>query len=129
MVKFILTEEDVIKLKKAIKINPFNKNLFIHTDNNKNIIITLCEKYSFFKKNTHSYSLKTDYKSKKDFYVTKNKVVYKINKKRDIEILSPIVIPPVDEYEITLFLKENYLEMKSIRMKFEFPFDEIPLTS
>jgi hypothetical protein len=129
MVKFILTEEEIIQLKKVIKINSFNKNLIIHTDNNKNIIITLSGKYSFFSKVTNSFSLKTDYKSKIDFNVTKSKVVYKINKKKHIEILSPIVIPPIDEYEITLFLKENYLEMKSIRMKFEFPFDEIPLTS
>ena len=129
MVKFILTEEEIIQLKKVIKINSFNKNLIIHTDNNKKIIITLSGKYSSFSKATNSFSLKTDYKSKIDFNVTKSKVVYKINKTKHIEILSPITIPPIDEYEITLFLKENYLEMKSIRMKFEFPFDEIPLTS
>ena len=32
MVKFILTEEEIIQLKKVIKINSFNKNLIIPTN-------------------------------------------------------------------------------------------------
>jgi predicted nucleic acid-binding protein len=125
-IKFILKEEDILKLKKAIKLKCFNKNLLIHTDNEKNIIITLYSKNFLDKKN--SYSLKTNYKSKNDLFLSKDKVVYKINNINKIAILSPIVIPPADEYLVTIFIKENYLEMKSIRMKFEFPFDELPLT-
>jgi hypothetical protein len=126
-IKFILTEEDLLNLKKAIKLKCFNKNLLIHTDKEKNIIITLYSKNFLNKKN--SYSLRTDYKSENNLFLLKDKVVYKINKKNKIAIFCPIVIPPVDEYLVTIFIKENYLEMKSIRMKFEFPFDEIPLTS
>ena len=125
-IKFILTEEDLLNLKKAIKLKCFNKNLLIHTDKEKNIIITLYTKNFLNKKN--SYSLRTNYKSENDLFLLKDKVVYKTKKKNKIAILSPIVIPPVDEYLVTIFIKENYLEMKSIRMKFEFPFDEIPLT-
>jgi seryl-tRNA synthetase len=123
----ILKEEDLLKLKKAIKLKCFNKNLLIHTDNEKNIIITLYSKNFLDKKN--SYSLKTNYKSKNDLFLSKDKVVYKINNISKIAILSPIVIPPTDEYEVTIFLKENHLEMKSKKMKFLFPLDEIPLTT
>lgn len=125
-IKFILTEEDLLNLKKAIKLNCFNKNLLIHTDKEKNIIITLYTKNFLNKKS--SYSLRTNYKSENDLFLLKDKVVYKTNEKNKIAILSPIVIPPVDEYLVTIFIKENYLEMKSIRMKFGFLFDEIPLT-
>ena len=38
--------------------------------------------------------------------------------------MSPIFIPPVDEYEVTILLKENILKMKSKLMKFEFPLDD-----
>jgi hypothetical protein len=126
-IKFILTEENLLKLKEVIKLKCFNKNLLIHTDKEKNIIITLYTKNFLNKKS--SYSLRTNYKSENDLFLLKDKVVYKTNKKNKIAILSPIVIPPVDEYLVTIFIKENYLEMKSIRMKFEFPFDEIFLTS
>ena len=126
-IKFILTEENLLKLKEVIKLKCFNKNLLIHTDKEKNIIITLYTKNFLNKKS--SYSLRTNYKSENDLFLLKDKVIYKTNKKNKIAILSPIVIPPVDEYLVTIFIKENYLEMKSIRMKFEFPFDEIPLTS
>jgi hypothetical protein len=126
-IKFILTAGDLLNLKKAIKLKSFNKNLLIHTDKEKNIIITLFSKNFLNKKN--SYSLRTDYKNENNLFLLKDKVVYKINKKNKIAILCPIVIPPVDEYLVTIFIKENYLEMKSIRMKFEFPFDEIPLTA
>lgn len=125
-IKFILTEEDLLNLKKAIKLKCFNKNLLIHTDKEKNIIITLYTKNFLNKKS--SYSLRTNYKSENDLFLLKDKVVYKTNEKNKIAILSPIVIPPVDEYLVTIFIKENYLEMKSIRMKFGFLFDEIPLT-
>ena len=126
-IKFILKEEDLLKLKKAIKLKCFNKNLLIHTDNEKNIIITLYSKNFLDEKN--SYSLKTNYKSKNDLFLSKDKVVYKINNISKIAILSPIVIPPTDEYEVTIFLKENHLEMKSKKMKFLFPLDEMPLTA
>jgi phage antirepressor YoqD-like protein len=126
-IKFILTEENLLKLKEVIKLKCFNKNLLIHTDKEKNIIITLYTKNFLNKKS--SYSLRTNYKSENDLFLLKDKVVYKTNKKNKISILSPIVIPPVDGYLVTIFIKENFLEMKSIRMKFEFPFDEIPLTS
>ena len=126
-IKFILTEENLLKLKEVIKLKCFNKNLLIHTDKEKNIIITLYTKNFLNKKS--SYSLRTNYKSENDLFLLKDKVIYKTNKKNKIAILSPIVIPPVDEYLVTIFIKENYLEMKSIRMKFEFTFDEIPLTS
>jgi hypothetical protein len=125
-IKFILTEENLLKLKEVIKLKCFNKNLLIHTDKEKNIIITLYTKNFLNKKS--SYSLRTNYKSENDLFLLKDKVIYKTNKKNKIAILSPIVIPPVDEYLVTIFIKENYLEMKSIRMRFEFPFDEIPLT-
>lgn len=125
-IKFILTEEDLLNLKKAIKLKCFNKNLLIHTDKEKNIIITLYTKNFLNKKS--SYSLRTNYKSENDLFLLKDKVVYKTNEKNKIAILSPIVIPPIDEYLVTIFIKENYLEMKSIRMKFGFLFDEIPLT-
>jgi hypothetical protein len=39
--------------------------------------------------------------------------------------LSPIFIPPIDEYEVTILLKENVLKMKSKLLKFEFPLDDI----
>ena len=126
-IKFILTEEDLLNLKKVIKLKSFNKNLLIHTDKEKNIIITLYSKNFLDKKN--SYSLKTNYKSKNDLFLSKDKVVYKINNISKIAILSPIIIPPTDEYEVTIFLKENHLEMKSKKMKFLFPLDEMPLTT
>ena len=79
-IKFILTEEDLLNLKKAIKLKCFNKNLLIHTDKEKNIIITLYTKNFLNKKN--SYSLRTNYKSENDLFLLKDKVVYKTKKKK-----------------------------------------------
>ena len=55
------------------------------------------------------------------------KYYFKLDKWKETKTkqLSPIFIPPIDEYEVTILLKENILKMKSKLLKFEFPLDDI----
>jgi len=58
----------------------------------------------------------------KKYYWNEN---YQRWKESTTKQLSPILIPPIDEYEVTILLKENILKMKSKLLKFEFPLDDI----
>jgi hypothetical protein len=129
-IKFQLSKEQLFSLKRFSKLG-FAQNLLIKTNNNKNIIIAYFDYKNSDNKN-HHFILTTDYKSEKEFMVLKNQIkIESISGKKTIktQIIAPILIPPVDEYEVTILLKENILRMKSKSMSFEFLLDEFPLTS
>jgi hypothetical protein len=133
-ITFKLSKHDLTLFKKVLKFKVIPQNFLIKRDDEKNIIIVFLDYYSQLKSSTDYIVLTTDYKSEIDFMVFKKKVPIILSYTWDNEKgcwkqsvtkqLSPIFIPPVDEYEVTILLKENILKMKSKLMKFEFPLDD-----
>lgn len=132
-IKFKLSKQNLNAFKEVIKFNVIPQNLLIKTDEDKNIIFVFIDYYQQLKQ-PHDYIIfTTDYKSEVDFMVFKKKIpiitkyYFKLDKWKESKTkqLSPIFIPPVDEYEVTILLKENILKMKSKLLKFEFPLDDI----
>jgi hypothetical protein len=131
---FKLSKENFDVLKKVQEI--IAQNILIKTDENKNIIIVFLDYYQQLKspRSRDYIVLTTDYKSEVDFIVFKRKTTiitnYYFNRKfkqwmnKKTKNISPIFIPPIDEYEVTILLKENILKMKSKSLKFEFPLDD-----
>ena len=132
-ITFILSKQNLNAFKEVIKFDVIPQNLLIKTDEDKNIIFVFIDYYQQLKQ-PHDYIVfTTDYKSEVDFMVFKKKIpiitkyYFKLDKWKESKTkqLSPIFIPPVDEYEVTILLKENILKMKSKLLKFEFPLDDI----
>lgn len=133
-ISFILSKQNLNAFKEVIKFDVIPQNLLIKTDEDKNIIFVFIDYYQQLKQ-PHDYIVfTTDYKSEIDFMVFKKKVPIILSytwinekgcwRQSATKQLSPIFIPPVDEYEVTILLKENILKMKSKLMKFEFPLDD-----
>jgi hypothetical protein len=133
-ITFKLSKHDLTLFKKVLKFKVIPQNFLIKRDDEKNIIIVFLDYYSQLKSPTDHIIFTTNYKSEIDFMVFKKKVPiilsYTWNNEKGCwrqsatKQLSPIFIPPVDEYEVTILLKENILKMKSKLMKFEFPLDD-----
>lgn len=132
-ITFKLSKQNLNAFKEVLKFNVIPQNLLIKTDEDKNIIFVFIDYYQQLKQ-PHDYIVfTTDYKSEVDFMVFKKKIpiitkyYFKLDKWKESKTkqLSPIFIPPVDEYEVTILLKENILKMKSKLLKFEFPLDDI----
>jgi len=133
-ISFKLSKYDLTLFKKVLKLKVIPQNFLIKRDDKKNIIIVFLDYYSQLKSPTNHIVFTTDYKSEIDFMVFKKKVPIILSytwvnekscwKQSVTKQLSPIFIPPVDEYEVTILLKENILKMKSKLMKFEFPLDD-----
>ena len=132
-ITFILSKQNLNAFKEVIKFDVIPQNLLIKTDEDKNIIFVFIDYYQQLKQ-PHDYIVfTTDYKSEVDFMVFKKKIpiitkyYFKLDKWKETKTkqLSPIFIPPIDEYEVTILLKENILKMKSKLLKFEFPLDDI----
>ena len=132
-ITFKLSKQNLNAFKEVIKFDVIPQNLLIKTDEDKNIIFVFIDYYQQLKQ-PHDYIVfTTDYKSEVDFMVFKKKIpiitkyYFKLDKWKESKTkqLSPIFIPPVDEYEVTILLKENILKMKSKLLKFEFPLDDI----
>ena len=132
-ITFILSKQNLNAFKEVIKFDVIPQNLLIKTDEDKNIIFVFIDYYQELKQ-PHDYIVfTTDYKSEVDFMVFKKKIpiitkyYFKLDKWKETKTkqLSPIFIPPIDEYEVTILLKENILKMKSKLLKFEFPLDDI----
>jgi hypothetical protein len=131
-ITFKLSKQNLNAFKEVIKFDVIPQNLLIKTDEDKNIIFVFIDYYQQLKQ-PHDYIVfTTDYKSEVDFMVFKKKIpiitkyYFKLDKCKESKTkqLSPIFIPPVDEYEVTILLKENILKMKSKLLKFEFPLDD-----
>ena len=134
-ITFNLSKQNLNAFKEVIKFDVIPQNLLIKTDENKNIIFVFIDYYQQLKQ-PHDYIVfTTDYKSEIDFMVFKKKIPiitkfywnekYQRWKDSATKQLSPIFIPPVDEYEVTILLKENILKMKSKLLRFEFPLYDI----
>ena len=132
-ITFILSKQNLNAFKEVIKFDVIPQNLLIKTDEDKNILFVFIDYYQQLKQ-PHDYIVfTTDYKSEVDFMVFKKKIpiitkyYFKLDKWKETKTkqLSPIFIPPIDEYEVTILLKENILKMKSKLLKFEFPLDDI----
>ena len=132
-ITFILSKQNLNAFKEVIKFDVIPQNLLIKTDEDKNIIFVFIDYYQYLKQPHDHIVFTTDYKSEIDFMVFKKKIpiitkyYFKLDKWKESKTkqLSPIFIPPVDEYEVTILLKENILKMKSKLLKFEFPLDDI----
>ena len=132
-ITFKLSKQNLNAFKEVIKFDVIPQNLLIKTDEDKNIIFVFIDYYQQLKQ-PHDYIVfTTDYKSEIDFMVFKKKIpiitkyYFKLDKWKETKTkqLSPIFIPPIDEYEVTILLKENILKMKSKLLNFEFPLDDI----
>jgi len=133
-ITFKLSKHDLTLFKKVLKFKVVPQNFLIKRDDEKNIIIVFLDYYSQLKSPTDYILFTTNYKSEIDFMVFKKKVPIILSytwinekgcwRQSATKQLSPIFIPPVDEYEVTILLKENILKMKSKLMKFEFPLDD-----
>ena len=132
-ITFKLSKQNLNAFKEVLKFNVIPQNLLIKTDEDKNIIFVFIDYYQYLKQPHDHIVFTTDYKSEIDFMVFKKKIpiitkyYFKLDKWKESKTkqLSPIFIPPVDEYEVTILLKENILKMKSKLLKFEFPLDDI----
>lgn len=132
-ITFILSKQNLNAFKEVIKFDVIPQNLLIKTDEDKNIIFVFIHYYQYLKQPHDHIVFTTDYKSEIDFMVFKKKIpiitkyYFKLDKWKETKTkqLSPIFIPPIDEYEVTILLKENILKMKSKLLKFEFPLDDI----
>ena len=132
-ITFILSKQNLNAFKEVIKFDVIPQNLLIKTDEDKNIIFVFIDYYQYLKQPHDHIVFTTDYKSEIDFMVFKKKIpiitkyYFKLDKWKETKTkqLSPIFIPPIDEYEVTILLKENILKMKSKLLKFEFPLDDI----
>ena len=132
-ITFILSKQNLNAFKEVIKFDVIPQNLLIKTDEDKNIIFVFIDYYQYLKQPHDHIVFTTDYKSEIDFMVFKKKIpiitkyYFKLDKWKETKTkqLSPIFIPPIDEYEVTILLKENILKMKSKLLKFEFPLVDI----
>ena len=132
-ITFKLSKQNLNAFKEVIKFDVIPQNLLIKTDEDKNIIFVFIDYYQYLKQPHDHIVFTTDYKSEIDFMVFKKKIpiitkyYFKLDKWKETKTkqLSPIFIPPIDEYEVTILLKENILKMKSKLLKFEFPLDDI----
>lgn len=132
-ITFKLSKQNLNAFKEVIKFDVIPQNLLIKTDEDKNIIFVFIDYYQYLKQPHDHIVFTTDYKSEVDFMVFKKKIpiitkyYFKLDKWKETKTkqLSPIFIPPIDEYEVTILLKENILKMKSKLLKFEFPLDDI----
>ena len=132
-ITFKLSKKNLNAFKEVIKFDVIPQNLLIKTDEDKNIIFVFIDYYQYLKQPHDHIVFTTDYKSEIDFMVFKKKIpiitkyYFKLDKWKETKTkqLSPIFIPPIDEYEVTILLKENILKMKSKLLKFEFPLDDI----
>ena len=132
-ITFKLSKQNLNAFKEVLKFNVIPQNLLIKTDEDKNIIFVFIDYYQYLKQPHDHIVFTTDYKSEIDFMVFKKKIpiitkyYFKLDKWKETKTkqLSPIFIPPIDEYEVTILLKENILKMKSKLLKFEFPLDDI----
>ena len=132
-ITFILSKQNLNAFKEVIKFDVIPQNLLIKTDEDKNIIFVFIDYYQYLKQPHDHIVFTTDYKSEIDFMVFKKKIpiitkyYFKLDKWKETKTkqLSPIFIPPIDEYEVTILLKENILKMKSKLLNFEFPLDDI----
>jgi hypothetical protein len=137
-ITFKLSKQNLNTFKEVLKLQVIPQNFLIKRDDEKNIIFVFLDYYSQLKSSADYLVFTTDYKSEINFMVFKKKVPIILKyywgtdkrkpegswKQSKTKQLSPIFIPPVDEYEVTILLKENILKMKSKLMTFEFPLDD-----
>jgi len=130
-ISFKLKKELLELLKRAMKIYPVNESLLIKTDETKQIIFIFINlkksPETLMKQGYASYPTGTLVEEhftafKKSIPLMKEGI--KPSKKKESKII-PIFIPPIDDYEVTILLKENILKMKSDKMRFEFPLDNL----
>jgi len=134
-INFKLSKLNISTLKEISKLGVIPQNLIIKTDKEKNIIFvfTNLRIELNLKKYSESIIFKTDYKSENDFIVLKNKnpIITKYNYREEQSVrkqISPIIIPPIDDYDVRISLNNSkpFLEMISDNLTFGFPLDDLP---
>jgi len=134
-INFKLSKLNISTLKEISKLGVIPQNLIIKTDKEKNIIFvfTNLRIELNLKKYSESIIFKTDYKSENDFIVLKNKnpIITKYNYREEQSVrkqISPIIIPPIDDYDVRISFKnsKSFLEMISDKLTFGFPLDDLP---
>jgi hypothetical protein len=134
-INFKLSKLNISTLKEISKLGVIPQNLIIKTDKEKNIIFvfTNLRIELNLKKYSESIIFKTDYKSENDFIVLKNKnpIITKYNYREEQSVskqISPIIIPPIDDYDVRISFNNSkpFLEMISDKLTFGFPLDDLP---
>lgn len=134
MIKFKLKYDDIDKLKKCSKFS-WSQSLIIKPVH-QTITFFLCdtnqifnrEKNRFIPKDNNYFEIKTEQNTREDFIVI-------INKQKSFKpkkyIILPIYFTPIDDYEVTISLKDKTIEFLSERktMKLTYPIeilDQVP---
>ena len=130
-IKFTLDREHIIGLKKFHQLK-MSKDLIIQRNKDNEIVFSLTDLYSepkFDYRNFSFFRLNTKQKTDIRFLVTSKRYRVQLKEKSRSSIILPIIIPPVSDYEVSIFLKENKIKMKSKELPFlyEFALDQLPM--
>ena len=130
-IKFILDREHIIGLKKFHQLK-MSKDLIIQRNKDNEIVFSLTDLYKtskFDNKDFTFFQLNTQQKTDIKFLVTSKRYRVQLKEKSSSSIILPIMIPPISDYEVSIFLKENKIKMKSKELPFlyEFALDQLPM--
>ena len=129
-IKFKLDREHMIGLKKFHKLK-MSKDLIIQPNKDNEIVFSLTDLYYDSKYDNRDFTyfkLNTQQKTDTKFQVVSQRYRVQTNERSISSMILPIIIPPVSHYEVSIFLKENRIRMKSKELPFlyEFALDRLP---
>ena len=130
-IKFKLDREHMIGLKKFHKLK-MSKDLIIQRNKDNEIVFSLTDLYYDSKYDNRDFTyfqLNTQQKTDTKFQVVSQRYRVQTNERSISSMILPIIIPPVSHYEVSIFLKENRIRMKSKELPFlyEFALDRLKL--
>jgi len=130
-IKFKLDREHMIGLKKFHKLK-MSKDLIIQPNKDNEIVFSLTDLYYDSKYDNRDFTyfqLNTQQKTDTKFQVVSQRYRVQTNERSISSMILPIIIPPVSHYEVSIFLKENRIRMKSKELPFlyEFALDRLKL--
>lgn len=129
-IKFKLDREHMIGLKKFHKLK-MSKDLIIQPNKDNEIVFSLTDllyNSRFDNRDLTYFQLNTKQKSDTKFLVTSQRYRVQLSERSISSMILPIIIPPVSHYEVSIFLKENRIRMKSkeLPILYEFALDRLP---
>ena len=129
-IKFKLDREHMIGLKKFHKLK-MSKDLIIQRNKDNEIVFSLTDllyNSRFDNRDLTYFQLNTKQKSDTKFLVTSQRYRVQLSERSISSMILPIIIPPVSHYEVSIFLEENRIRMKSkeLPILYEFALDRLP---
>ena len=130
-IKFKLDREHMIGLKKFHKLK-MSKDLIIQPNKDNEIVFSLTDllyNSRFDNRDLTYFQLNTKQKSDTKFLVTSQRYRVQLSERSISSMILPIIIPPVSHYEVSIFLEENRIRMKSkeLPILYEFALDRLKL--